>query len=161
MRLNYILIPAITVVVAGLGSALTMPGLAWYQTLIFPVGTPPSWVFAPVWTAIFILTAASALIIWNLPRRRSDLPIRSMHWSLIFAVFGINAILNVLWSYLFFYEHLLGGAFIGAILLLLSVLALIGLIWSLSRQAAIFLLPYAGWVSYASFLTYEIWRLNS
>ena len=134
--------------------------MSWYQTIHLPPLTPPTFAFAPIWTIIFILVATAALISYNLPRRRADQCINSLHWSLIVAVFLMNAVLNVLWSYLFFGQHLLGGAVIAAGALFLTVGLLISLIWPLSRQAAIFLLPYAAWVLLATILVYQVWQLN-
>ena len=153
MKLNYFFILLITFLTAFLGSWLTNRGMGWYKTIKLPSWTPPGSVIGTVWTIIFILATISALITWNKLQHDSHL-----YW--IAVIFIINAILNVGWSFLFFYLHLTGLAIFEAALLGISVVALTVLIWPVSRLAATLLLPYAGWVSFATFLTYMIWSLN-
>lgn len=153
MELNYFIIPLITVGVAFIGSRLTSGGMKWYQTIKLPSWTPPGSMIGLVWTAIFILSAISAMIVWN------SSPRDSRFWWVV-ALFLVNAALNVCWSYLFFNRHLVGAAATEAATLGLTVVALIILIWPLSRTAAALLLPYAAWVAFATYLTSIIWRLN-
>lgn len=153
MRLNYIIIPAITLATALLGGKLTGGGMSWYRTIKLPSWTPPGSVIGAVWTFLFILATISALLVWN----------GSAHdnrFGLIIAIFIVNAILNISWSWLFFSQHLLGSAIFEAILLGLSVIILIILIWPRSIWAGGLLVPYALWVAFASFLTYKVWSLN-
>lgn len=154
MKPNYLIIPLITILTASLGSWLTNKGLlTWYQTIKLPVWTPAGSVIGTIWTVIFILSTISALIVWN----RHYL---GKNFWLIIAFFLINTGLNVLWSFLFFEAHLIGPAIFEAGLLGLSVIILIILIWPLSIWTAILLLPYAFWVSFATYLTYSVWLLN-
>lgn len=154
MKPNYLIIPLITIITASLGSWLTNRGLAtWYQTIKLPDWTPAGSVIGTVWTMIFVLSTISALIVWNRHYKGKNF------W-LIIVFFLINAGLNVLWSFLFFEAHLIGLAIFEAGLLGLSVIVLIILIWPLSVWAAILLLPYAFWVSFATYLTYNVWLLN-
>ena len=161
MKLYYIIIPLIAIAVAGLGSLLTNTGLtpatdsvlSWYQTIQKPNWTPAGSIIGVVWTTIFILTAISALIVWTKAPRDSRLT-----W--IAVLFLVNAAFNVLWSFLFFNQHLLAVSIFEAALLGLSVMALIILIWPISRWASILLIPYAGWVIFATYLTYSVWLLN-
>ena len=153
MKLNYFLIPLATIAVAVFGSILTSGDMAWYKTIKIPSWAPPGALIGAVWTTIFILTAISALIVWN----------RAQHAGVfwwIAAIFIANGILNVFWSYLFFNQHLLYAAGWEAALLGASVLALIILIWPISRLASSLLLPYAGWVSFATYLTFLISNFN-
>jgi len=153
MKLNYIIIPLIVFLVAFAGSLITSGGMDWYKTINLPVWTPQGSVIGAVWTTIFILSAISALIVWNkFPRGRS--------FSWIFIIFGINALLNIFWSYLFFDKHLLDFAFWEAGFLFISVVLLIILIRPVSRLAAILLYPYAIWGAFATYLTYTVWMLN-
>lgn len=154
MKANYFAIPLITVLVSVLGSYFSNTGLRiWYRTINLPSWTPPGSVIGAVWTTIFILSTVSALIVWNKTPHTGQ-------FQLIIGVFLVNAILNVGWSYLFFSKHLIGSAVIEAAILGLSVLALIFLIWPLSHKASLLLTPYAFWVSFATYLTYSVWRLN-
>jgi benzodiazapine receptor len=153
MRLNYIIIPLVTLATALLGGRLTSGGMGWYKSINLPTWTPPGAVIGAVWTVLFILAAISALLVWN------RAPHDSLFW-LIIAIFIVNAVLNVAWSWLFFGQHLLGGAIIEAGVLGLSVAALIIFIWPVSFIAAILLVPYFVWVAFATFLTYKVWSLN-
>lgn len=153
MKLNYITIPLMTILVAGVGSWLTSSGMDWYGTINLPEWTPAGSVIGAVWTTIFILTTLSALIVWSRANRN-----RRFWWIIV--IFLINAFLNVFWSFLFFSQHLIGPAIWEAGLLDASVIALIILIWPISRLASILLVPYAGWVAFATYLTYTVWLLN-
>jgi benzodiazapine receptor len=153
MKLNYFIIPLIVFLVAFTGSLITSGGMDWYKTINLPVWTPPGSVIGIAWTIIFILSAISALIVWNrFPRGR--------RFSWIFIIFGINALLNIFWSYLFFDKHLLNFALWEAGFLFVSVVLLVILIRPVSRLAAILLYPYAIWGAFATYLTYTVWMLN-
>ncbi len=165
MRLNYIIIPLITLGVSWFGSRLTSSGMDWYQTINLPAWTPSGSVIGLAWTIIFILGTISALIVWN---KKDKDGIASSPSALgndtgkkwIIALFLINAGLNLAWSWLFFNQHLIGPAVWEAGLLGLSVVILIILIWPFSKLAAWLLVPYGGWVTFATYLTYLIWNLN-
>ncbi|MFH1822883.1 MAG: TspO/MBR family protein [Patescibacteria group bacterium] len=153
MKLNYFIIPIITIFVATLGSYLTSQGMDWYKSINLPSWTPPGSVIGAVWTLIFILGTISALIFFNKAEHNS-----LFNWIII--VFIINAFLNVFWSYLFFYLHLISPAIFEAATLGASVVILIILIWPISRLAASLLIPYASWVMFATYLTYSVWIVN-
>ncbi len=154
MKLNYLVIPLVTIAVAAGGSVLTSAGVSgWYKTIKLPAWTPPGSVIGMVWTVIFVLTAAAALLVWNSPGPRPRL-------GLIAGLFLLNAGLNVLWSFLFFRLHLLAASGWEAVALDLTVIALIIVCWPISRGASALLAPYAGWVAFASYLTFTVWRLN-
>jgi tryptophan-rich sensory protein len=155
MKVNYVTIPAVTLLVALTGSYFTNNGLNdWYQSLALPTWTPAGNIIGLVWTTIFILSTISALLVWNRLAHKGN-----FNW--IIGLFIVNAILNVGWSYLFFSQHLIGAAIIEAALLGLSVVGLIFFIWPLVRSAAILLVPYALWVFFATYLTYCVWILNN
>lgn len=153
MRLNYIIIPLVTILTSGVGSWITNNGMKWYKSINLPTWTPPGSVIGTVWTVLFILATISALIVWNTAKHNN------YFWWII-GLFLVNAVLNVGWSFLFFGQHLIGPAIFEAGLLGLSVVGLVILIWPLSRLAASLLIPYAAWVSFATYLTYSIWSLN-
>ena len=151
LKPNYFLIPLTTIVVAVLGSLLTDAGMQWYNTeLIKPELTPPAIAFPIAWTTIFTLTTISALIFWN----KSDKKAPLTTW--IALLFLLNAVLNVLWTFLFFYSQAVTEALIEMLLLEATVLALIFLIWKISKTASLLLLPYFIWVGFATYLTYQI-----
>lgn len=156
MKLNYIVIPLVTFLTALSGSLLTSRGMRWYKTIKLPSWTPAGSVIGAVWTALFILAAICALIVWNSSLRSEQ----ATRFTWILAIFIINAILNVGWSWLFFNQHWLAAAAAEAAALGLSILALVILIWPGSALAASLLIPYAAWVGFATFLTYTVWTLN-
>ena len=151
---NYVVIPALVALTSALGSAITNTGLReWYQTLNFPSFTPPGSVIGAVWTVLFILSAISILLVWNNTKHDT-------RFSVIVEFFILNGLLNISWSALFFGRHEVGIAVWGAALLGLSVFVLMWLIWPRSRVAALLLLPYALWVTFATYLTYSIYIIN-
>lgn len=154
LKPNYFIIPFITILVAFLGSLLTTSGMLWYDTeLIQPNITPPKWVFPLAWNTIFILTTIAALIVYNRSQGKRRL--------LIVTFFIANAVLNVLWSLLFFKLHLLLAALIEMVILDLTTVVLIALSCKISKLASWLMLPYFLWVSFATYLTYLILISNS
>jgi tryptophan-rich sensory protein len=144
-----------TVAVASvLGQLATYPNLAsWYANLVKPSFNPPDWVFAPVWTALYLLMAFAAWRILRLPEHSTP---RRLALSLFFAQLALNAT----WSWMFFGANnpLLGV--INIVPQLLVVLVTIVAFHRLDRTAAWCLVPLAGWVAFASILNVAIWRLN-
>jgi tryptophan-rich sensory protein len=170
---NYIFIPLVTVLVMLLGSYVTQGGMSWYDAeLVKPSLNPPKWVFPIAWNVIFLLTTFSALIIWNtFPHEAAGLKRlmnvlfhredeEALRFRLIFWFFSLNAVLNVFWSWLFFSKRWILGAFIEMIFLQVTIWAIIFLSYKKNRGAALLLLPYAAWVLFATFLTWQIYALN-
>jgi len=158
MKANYIIIPLITIITAGVGSWITSAGMDWYHKIKLPAFTPSGSFIGMVWTIIFILAAISALLVWN-----SRMVLPGSFYMLkegVMTLFILNAVLNVVWSLLFFNMHFIAAAAWEAGLLGLSVVALFILIWPISRLAAWLLAPYAAWVAFATYLTYTVWALN-
>jgi tryptophan-rich sensory protein len=154
-RWSYFWIPAITLCVAFLGSYFTSLGMDWYNTaLILPSYTPPRWVFGPVWGAIYILTTVAA-IMWY------ENAFRSVLFSTTAGLFLTNALLNVLWTFLFFTMHWIMLSFFECALLSIVTTALmVALIMQIGRYGFL-LLPYVFWSSFATYLTWSIALLNS
>lgn len=156
MRLNYILIPLIAIFVAWLGGRFTMAAVrTWYPTIGKPRWTPPGAVIGAVWTVLYILAAASAFLVWNM----SSLGVNGVP-LIITAIFILNAAVNVFWSYTFFYRRRIGPAIFVCLFLDLTIVALIGLVASVSAAAAWLLVPYAAWVTFAAYLNYRVWEMN-
>ena len=143
-KLNYFVIPVVAFLVGFIGSKFTAVGInsGWYAALAKPAWTPPGYVIGIVWTVIYILTAIAALIAWNSPKCS-----KTVKW-----LFVANAILNVLWSFLFFTLYAIGSAAIECFVLWISVIALMYYLWDISKVASCLLVPYAGWVAFATFL---------
>lgn len=159
MKLNYLLVPLITVLVAFSGSSFTNQGLSsWYNNLHLPAIAPPGWLIGLMWTVIYILTTVSALILWNLTSDKWA-QWQGRYW-LIWFLFALNAFLNAYWSYLFFAKHLIGWAVVEMLLLEATNIALIFLSWKFSKTASLLLLPYFFWVGFATYLAFLIYKLN-
>jgi benzodiazapine receptor len=136
------------------GSFFTTPAIEeWYVNIAKPSFTPPNQLFAPVWTALYILMAISVFIIWR--KGWGEKYVRSC-----LLLFVIQLLLNVLWSVLFFGLKMPLNAFIEIILLWVVILLTIMRFKKLSITAAALLVPYILWVSFAAILNYSIWALN-
>ncbi len=127
--------------VAGIGSFFTDTG-EWYSS-IKPSIAPPNYVFPIVWSLIFYLIAVSLYYSWL-----------SMKKERVIVYYGINFILNILWSYLYFGMKNPGFAFLEILVLWFSIVFLIGFNWKKARKASYFLIPYLLWVSFAVVLNY-------
>ncbi|MEM8817834.1 MAG: TspO/MBR family protein [Pseudomonadota bacterium] len=139
----------IAIVVAVLGAVLTDVG-EWYVSLDKPAWQPPDWAFGPAWTLIFAATATAGVLAWNTGQNR----------SLVLGAFGVNAILNVAWSALFFRLRRPDWALFEVLLLWLSVTVLIAVCGRLDSRAGWLLLLYLAWVSFAAVLNAAVVRRN-
>lgn len=127
---------------------LTVPG-EWYAALAKPAFNPPNWLFAPVWTLLYILIAIAGWRVFE--RNRDGLPMK-LWW--------LSLLLNFLWPPTFFSAHQVGAALVVILLLLATIVAFIGTAWRRDRVAAWLFAPYAAWVAFASVLNGSIWTLN-
>ena len=125
----------------------------WYVTLSKPSFNPPNWIFAPVWTVLYIMMGIALFLVWKstvaLPIKRTAI-----------ILFSIQMLLNFFWSFIFFYLHQKAAALAEIILLWIFILATIIAFAKISKVAAWLLVPYIVWVSFAMLLTYSIWHLN-
>lgn len=138
---------------AGLGAAWTNLSVGdWYATLNKPSWNPPNWVFGPVWTTLYLMMAIAAWLVWR-SKGLADA------W-LPLLLFGVQLILNTAWSALFFGMRNPGIAFADIVLLWFAILATIIAFRRESNLAALLLVPYLAWVSFATALNWSIWRLN-
>lgn len=138
---------------AGLGSLATAAQVApggWYASLDKPFFTPPSWLFGPVWTTLYLAMAVSGWLVW----RKRGLAGTAM------ALFFIQLALNTLWSILFFGLESPGLALIEIAVLWTAILLTIRAFGGISRPAALLLVPYLAWVTFATLLNAGIWLLN-
>ena len=127
---------------------LTAPG-EWYAGLAKPAFNPPNWIFAPVWTVLYVLIAVAGWRIFKRDRRGRPM---TLWWG--------QLALNFLWSPVFFAAHDIRLAFIVILLLLAAIVAFIGLAWPQDRVAAWLFAAYAAWVSFAAVLNGTILLLN-
>lgn len=126
----------------------------WYPTIEKPSFNPPNWIFAPVWTALYIMMGIAAGLVWNLIESKRE-EVRS---ALIF--FAIQLALNSLWSFLFFGLKNPLLAFIEIILLWLMIYETYNKFNKLNKIAGYLFIPYLLWVSFATILNGSIWWLN-
>ncbi len=135
---------------ASLG-AFFMPG-EWYAGIRKPSWNPPGWVFGPVWSALYTMMAAAAWLVWKQggwAAQRRPLTVFLAQWAL-----------NALWTPLFFGWHRPGWAFVEILLLWVAIAWTLREFWPVHRTAAMLLVPYLMWVTYAGALNGAIYRLN-
>jgi tryptophan-rich sensory protein len=129
-----------------------MPG-AWYASLAKPAWNPPDAIFAPMWTALYVLMAVAAWLVW----RRAGFA----GAGTALALFVIQLVLNALWSYLFFGLNRPDIAFLEIVILWLAILLVLVLFWREDWRAGALMIPYLVWVGFASCLNFALWRLNA
>lgn len=145
----------ICLVIGFLSGKVTQSSIStWYPTLQKPSFNPPNWIFAPVWTTLYILMGIAAGLIWNEMNSKE----KEVKQGLKF--FVIQLALNALWSYLFFGLQNVFLAAIEVILLVLMIYETYLKFKPIHKNASYLLLPYIAWVSFASVLTWSIWFLN-
>lgn len=145
-----LLLPLTVGVVSGVLTSESV--VTWYPTLAKPSFTPPDWLFAPVWTVLYLAMGVAAYGVWRL----GDAP--GVKRAL--AVFVVQLLLNGLWSLLFFGLRSPGAALVDIALLWLFVGWTTYLFGRLAPWTLLLLLPYWAWVTFAAALNFAIWRLN-
>ncbi|MEI7463450.1 MAG: TspO/MBR family protein [Candidatus Taylorbacteria bacterium] len=135
-------------------SYFSKPSLdSWYQTLVQPDIAPPSWIFAPVWTALFALMGIALFFVW-----KSNADKASKKTAI--QVFSAQLLLNIMWSILFFGLQSPRGALVEILSLWLIIVATMIAFFRISRTTMYLLIPYILWVSFAAYLNFSIWILN-
>ncbi len=154
MKLNYIIIPLITITTSIVGGWFTSQGMnGWYEELVKPKWTPEGSFIGGMWTFIYALVTAIVLLYWN--RHQDD-----KNFKIIISLFVLNALLNVTWSLSFFTLNLLAVSFLHIIILNLTTISIMIFLWPKSKILSLSLLPYVIWVIVASVLNYSIYILN-
>ena len=144
----------IPLAVGGASGYFTSTGVGgWYQTLVKPSFNPPNWIFAPVWTMLYIMMGIALFLIW-----KKEVSADKKRWAIL--CFVVQLALNFLWTFVFFYLEQPGWALVEILVLWVMILATILAFKKLSTPAAWLLVPYLLWVSFATLLTYSIWQLN-
>jgi len=148
---------------AGLiGSLFTFSAIPnWYATIVKPSFNPPSWLFGPVWTTLYVLMGISAFLIWSSFSATADTEGQARKKiKIALIIFGVQLVLNALWSIIFFGLHQPGFAFAEMILLWLAIILTMISFAKISKPAMYLLIPYILWVSFAGFLNFTLWQLN-
>lgn len=128
--------------------ATNTPG-EWYAALAKPPFNPPNWIFAPVWTTLYVMIAVAGWRIWRQARTGGAM-----------TAWWLQMGLNFLWSPVFFTLQSVGLALAVIVALLAAIVAFIVLAWDRDRPAALLFLPYAAWVGFATLLNASIFWLN-
>ncbi|MDH2425322.1 tryptophan-rich sensory protein [Sphaerisporangium sp. TRM90804] len=136
-------------VVAVVGSLAAVDAGGEYLALRRPDWAPPQWLFGPAWTVLYVMIAVSGWLAWSAGARPRAL-----------TVYGVQLLLNALWTPLFFAAGLYGLAFAEICLMWVAIVANILVFRRVSRTAAALLVPYLLWVTYAGALNLAIWLLN-
>jgi tryptophan-rich sensory protein len=139
--------------VASVSGLATTAGVRdWYPSLVKPSFTPPDWLFGPVWTVLYIMMGIALWWVW---RRQGEVPVRTP-----LTLFAVQLLLNALWSVLFFGLRSPGAALVDILLLWVAIGLTIRAFRQVSVRAAVFMLPYWAWVTFATALNASIWVLN-
>ncbi|TWA92567.1 TspO/MBR family protein [Bradyrhizobium stylosanthis] len=137
------------VLTAGFAIGLLNPPGQWYSTLSKPPANPPNYVFAPVWSVVYVVIAIAGWRVWEHENNRTGK-----------AIWAGQMALNFAWSPVFFTLHSTRGALVIIIAMLATILAFVARQWSRDRWSALLFAPYVVWVSFATFLNASIVLLN-
>lgn len=136
-----------------IGALFTFPAIGtWYASLAKPWFTPPSWVFGPAWTLLYVLMGIAAALVWSSASK-------TKHHAL--KLYGIQLALNVLWSFLFFGLRSPLYALAEIIVLWTAIALTTMAFYKVSRNAAYLMAPYILWVSFAALLNGAVWMINA
>ncbi|KAF1015521.1 MAG: Tryptophan-rich protein TspO [Stenotrophomonas maltophilia] len=142
----------LTLLAAALGARASVQAASFYQQLAQPAWAPPASVFGPVWSALFLMMALAAWLVWRQggwARQRTAL-----------VLYVVQLAANTLWSWLFFGWKLGGPAFADIVLLWLLIVSTLVAFWRVRPLAGALLLPYLGWVTFAAALNHAVWQAN-
>ncbi len=140
-----------TLAVGASASVFTEPSIpTWYAGLVHPAFAPPNWLFAPVWTTLYVLMGVAAWRVWRLAGTKSA----------EMGIYAAQLAFNFAWSAIFFAAHQIGLALVELCVLLVLILAATILFWRRDRIAGLLFLPYLAWSGFASALNYGFWALN-
>ena len=154
-RIVYITISVLVCLAIGFLSSIATQSSVndWYVTLNKPSFTPPNYLFAPVWTALYIMMGVAAGIVWS--KGYHHIWVKTALYHFVFQL-----LLNALWSIVFFgLKNPLGGM---VVILALLTMIILTIKWFgvISKPAALLMVPYVLWVAFVSALNYKIWELN-
>lgn len=153
VSLQFIVAIAIPMSIGGLSGLLTDSATSqWYQQLEKPWFNPPSYLFGIVWPVLYLLMGISLFLIWA--ARPHPHKIRA------FVIFGVQLLLNFLWSFIFFTFQEPGWALLEMSLLWMSIVAMMVVFFPIRRWAAVLQIPYLLWVTFATLLNASIWMFN-
>lgn len=150
--LGLVLWLAVTFAAAGAGGVASANAAGFYQSLSRPDWAPPPWLFGPVWTVLYLMIGIAAWLVW---RERGFARARTA-----LSLFVIQLAANALWTWIFFAWRRGALAFAEIVLLWILIVATMMTFWRIRRLAGALFIPYLAWVTFASALTYCVWKLN-
>jgi len=157
--IKLILSIGVSLAAGAVGSIFTASSVSsWYQTLVQPDFAPPSWLFGPVWTLLYVLMGIALFLVWSSYAKASQDKQKGIRIAIV--IFFVQLALNALWSFLFFGARNPQIAFFEIVFLWISIVASMFFFSKISRTATWLLVPYILWVSFAGYLNYSIMILN-
>ncbi len=142
-------LPFLASIIGGIFTAYSVS--TWYVSLVKPSFNPPSWVFGPVWTILYLMMGIALYLVWK-RKAKDKLP--------AYTFFGVQLFLNALWSVFFFGLRMPLLALIEIIFLWAAIIMTIVYFYRIDKKAAYLLIPYILWVSFAAVLNFFISYLN-
>ena len=142
----------VSLAAGGVGALATRRAREFYGGLVKPSWAPPGWLFGPVWTVLYLLMGVAAWLVW-----------RRAGWGAAggaLTLFVAQLVVNAAWSWIFFAWRRGAPALADIVLLVVLIVATMSAFARVDGVAALLLLPYLGWVMFATALTYSIWRAN-
>lgn len=153
--LKIVIFAFISLVLGSIGGLITTPAIpTWYANLNKPFFSPPNWLFGPVWTILYILIGISFALIWNKYKKGDKKIVAAMK------LFGIQFLLNLIWSPVFFGMKNLFLALVVIVAMWYFILKTIKAFAKIDKTSSYLLYPYFAWVSFASLLNFAVWILN-
>ncbi len=153
--LKFILAVALPVSVGAISGYFTSSNVdTWFPSVVKPSFNPPGWLFAPVWTTLYVMMGIALFLVW-----KDETATKAMKQKAII-VFMVQLMLNFFWSFIFFEQHEIGWAVVEIVLLWVMILITIFYFAAISKPATWLLVPYISWVSFATILNFAIWQLN-
>ena len=148
--LSLVLIILVTFVASGIGSFVTSSYKEpWYSEILLPSFNPPSWVFGPVWTTLYVFMSVAA---WSAWKKVSD--------KKILQIYIIHLFFNSIWSIIFFGFHQIFLALINLVIILVFIIWLMRIYYQVNKISFLLMIPYLLWSSYALILNGTIFYLN-
>ena len=127
----------------------------WYKSLNRLPISPPDWIFAPVWTTLYAFMSIAIWIVYE--KTKVSEPSFSKK---IIKIYFYHLVINLTWSFVFFYYHLIFAAFINIVFLIIAISTLMVLYLPRSRISFILMVPYLLWVIFASVLNFGLYLIN-
>lgn len=143
---------SVTFLAAAAGGAASVNATLFYAELAKPSWAPPGWVFGPVWLVLYTLMAFAVWLVWR--------AVGFHQAKVAVLLFLAQLVVNALWSWLFFAWRFGTLALVDVIALWVLLTAALAAFWRIQRLAAVLLVPYLAWVTFAAALTLAVWQLN-